>query len=347
MVKADVRLDLKCQNGMLTCFCSLYQGATTGKSLDTDRKQHPIPYFTRTDKIIGVWDHVSYHFQLKRRGTTVNPYHSRWTGFHTTFYEIREGTAPAVKELWKHGPLDNHPLGWHFRKCAFTVGRVHRPLTSICFTDTEKIYSPVSTDTLNTTDSNPQKSSRHWTMLVLAPNKFFDERNTSFPMQAVENAHTQALGHNLGKLTQAGAELNIIAHGLEKISERWAGFQSYFDYILDSGDSLMQPAEHDNLLFDDGAFSRSRKYFWAIDCLSEFELDISDNLIQWELYKTARILPVQSILPELDSRQLAFAERQYRVLENQRESFRQKLASTKALRDAVRIQSVFRFCYWS
>ena len=31
----------------------------------------------------------------------------------------------------------------------------------------------------------------------------------------------------------------------------------------------MDPSEHDNLLFDDGAFSRSRRYFWAIDCLSE------------------------------------------------------------------------------
>ena len=31
----------------------------------------------------------------------------------------------------------------------------------------------------------------------------------------------------------------------------------------------MDPSGHDNLLFDDGAFSRSRRYFWAIDCLSE------------------------------------------------------------------------------
>lgn len=46
-------------------------------------------------------------------------------------------------------------------------------------------------------------------------------------------------------------------------------FQNFFDYALDGGDSLMEPSEHDNLLFDDGAFSRSRRYFWAIDCLSE------------------------------------------------------------------------------
>lgn len=131
--------------------------------------------------------------------------------------------------------------------------------------------------------------------------------------------------------------MNLIGQGLERISERWAAFQSYFDYILDGGDSLMQPNEHDNLLFDDGAFSRSRRYFWAIDCLSEFESCISDNIAQWEMYKQARVTPLFSsnILPDLDLTQFRNAERQYHILQNQREYFRRKLASTKALRDAV------------
>ena len=131
--------------------------------------------------------------------------------------------------------------------------------------------------------------------------------------------------------------MNLIAQGLEKISERWADFQSFFDYTLDGGDSLMQPSEHDNLLFDDGAFSRSRRYFWAIDCLSEFDVSISDNITQWELYKAARILPLLAInaLPDLDYRQYKSAEKQCRILHVQREYFRQKLTSTKALRDAV------------
>ena len=99
----------------------------------------------------------------------------------------------------------------------------------------------------------------------------------------------------------------------------------------------MKPNEHDNLLFDDGAFSRSRRYFWAIDCLSEFEASISDNITQWELYKQARVTPLFSskILPDLDLTQFRNAERQYHILQNQREYFRRKLASTKALRDAV------------
>ena len=153
-------------------------------------------------------------------------------------------------------------------------------------------------------------------------------------MNASSLGRTHVIGYPLGRSNQAGAELHLIAQGLERITERWADFLSYFDYILDGGDSLMKPTEHDNLLFDDGAFSRSRRYFWAIDCLSEFELTIADNITQWELFKAARIQPLEG-MTEYDQRQFAFAERQYRVLQNQRESFKQKLASTKALRDAV------------
>ena len=108
--------------------CSLYQGATTGDSIDPDKNstshRQPIPYFASTNKILGLWDHLDYHLQAKRRGTTTNPYANSWIGFHTNFYEIREVTEWQVKELWKHGPLYGHPLGWHFRKCAYTVSSI-------------------------------------------------------------------------------------------------------------------------------------------------------------------------------------------------------------------------------
>lgn len=172
---------------------------------------------------------------------------------------------------------------------------------------------------------------------MLAPDSFYNENNLSFPMTYLDPGRAQTLGHCLGKLTQLGAEMNLIGQGLERVTGRWTEFQSFFDFILDGGDALMKPADHDNLLFDDGAFSRSRRYFWAIDCLSEFELCISDDIVQWELYKKARIEPflTAQILPELDFLQFKNAEKQYKILQNQREYFRQKLASTRALRDAV------------
>ena len=232
-------------------------------------------------------------------------------------------TDTETHELWRHGHLYEHPFGWQFRKCAFTL------------------YAPASYDVeADVTDVNHDPASnlpRHWTLLVLAPSGFYNEHSVLFPSRTAEigPGMIHVSEDPLGKLTQPGAELKFIGQGLEKIGERWADFQAYFDYILDSGNSLMHPTEHDNLLFDDGAFSRSRRYFWAIDCLSEFELSISDNLHQWELYKQAKIESLVECLPDLDQRQLAHVERQYRVLQNQRESFRQKLASIRALRDAL------------
>ena len=156
-------------------------------------------------------------------------------------------------------------------------------------------------------------------------------------MTAISAEDKHISGHFIGRLTKLGAEMNLIGQGLQRISDRWTDFQTFFEYILDSGDSLMQPAQHDNLLFDDGAFSRSRRYFWAIDCLSEFEINITDNITQWTLWKKARIevLLQGNALSELDLVQYRVAEQQCRVLENQRQYFKQKLASTIALRDAV------------
>ncbi|KAL9102390.1 MAG: hypothetical protein Q9163_002456 [Psora crenata] len=299
---------------------SLYQGATTGGSIGRrKRPEQPIPYFSRTNNLFGIWDHISSHLKLKRRSSIANPYRtSAWTGFHTTFYEICEDARSLEKELWKHGPLYDHPLGWHFRKCAYTL------------------YSPVGMSSGDPDVVLRRDDVRHWTILILAPNGFFSDTNKSFSLRHLDVGVSQALGHSMGRMSKLGAELNLIGHGLEQISHRWADFQSYFDYILDGADSLMNPAEHDKLLFDDGAFSRSRKYFWAIDCLSEFDISISDNLVQWEYYRDATVSPIilDSLSP-IEQRQLAYADMQYRTLQAQRESFRQKLSAIRGLRDAL------------
>lgn len=97
---------------------------TTGDSIPERRKlgnasPEPIPYFGRSDASQGLWDHLSSHLLLKRRADTTNPYLDPRIGFHTVFYEIRKHLQ--AKELWKHGPLYDHPLGFFFRKSAYTV----------------------------------------------------------------------------------------------------------------------------------------------------------------------------------------------------------------------------------
>ena len=42
----------------------------------------------------------------------------------------------------------------------------------------------------------------------------------------------------------------------------------------------MNPEYHDSLLSDDKTFSRSKRYFWAIEFLEEAGNSISDNIYQ-------------------------------------------------------------------
>lgn len=97
---------------------------TTGNSIKPElssKPEDPIPYFARSEYSTGVWNHIFSHLQLKRRAVTSNPYISKAVGFHTTFYDIRETNDVQLNEIWTHGPLYDHPLGWHFRKCAYTA----------------------------------------------------------------------------------------------------------------------------------------------------------------------------------------------------------------------------------
>lgn len=105
----------------------LYQGMTTGNSISLNNsklQEGPpdlIPYFGSGNTSMGLWSHIYSHLLLKPRDTTTNPYLDAGAGFHTTFYEIRENEHLGSNEVWKHGPLYDHPLGWHFRKSAYTV----------------------------------------------------------------------------------------------------------------------------------------------------------------------------------------------------------------------------------
>lgn len=62
------------------------------------------------------------------------------------------------------------------------------------------------------------------------------------------------------------------------ILAKWKELFGYFNDILDVSDAYLQPDQHDKLLVDDDAFSRSKKNFWAITTLKEIDKRISDNI---------------------------------------------------------------------
>ena len=81
----------------------------------------------------------------------------------------------------------------------------------------------------------------------------------------------------------ADTMLRLIFNSMLKAMVSWEGLLLYFDGLLDDRKVFMKPKDHDSLLVDDEAFSRSRKYFWDLSCLSEFETCIADNIYQWEV----------------------------------------------------------------
>ena len=101
---------------------------------------------------------------------------------------------------------------------------------------------------------------------------------------------TNAIADPLACRTALEAELSCIVAGLLEIIRKWSDLNEYFSDLL--VEDFMDPKEYARLLFDDGKFTRSRKYFWAIGCLSEFDICISDNIKQWDLYYHARCQPI-------------------------------------------------------
>jgi hypothetical protein len=177
------------------------------------------------------------------------------------------------------------------------------------------------------------------------------------------------LQHN----TKIEAELSCIDYGLSRIIQSWMSLDQYLSQL--QVEDFMHPNQYVNLLFDDQNSKRSRKYFWAIGCLNEFELTISDNIKQLDLYFAARIKPLLDDKnpadwldavslrkdPKLSSLEsgitkLAAFKELARKVKNQRESlvnlqnqFRNKLETDKSLRDGVGIpfHSISHYFYFT
>jgi hypothetical protein len=127
------------------------------------------------------------------------------------------------------------------------------------------------------------------------------------------------------------AELFRITRGLAGVVNYWSALGDYFDILL--VEDFMEPTKYSKLLFDDENFTRSRKCFWAIGCLSEFDVSITDDIKQWDLYYEGRIKPV---LDKPNLTELFGQARRHRdVLQNLRTQFRNKRENVKTLRDGV------------
>jgi hypothetical protein len=98
-------------------------------------------------------------------------------------------------------------------------------------------------------------------------------------------------------MEESRAALKMILRSTREILE-------YVDTLLDSGDDvLLDPKKHDDLLFDDDVFSRSRKYWWARNLLDALKENIQKNLKAYGEFVDHLILPIVNTRPDTESRE--------------------------------------------
>ena len=82
-----------------------------------------------------------------------------------------------------------------------------------------------------------------------------------------------------------------IATALAVVVTRWRAVLVQLEFLVNSGNVLRRPDHLQDILFDDDAFSTSKRYFWAINFIHEV-VDILDNSIQqWTHHKKHWITP--------------------------------------------------------
>ncbi|KAN0101374.1 hypothetical protein V8E51_011884 [Hyaloscypha variabilis] len=285
-----------------------------------------------------VRDLIAEHLRCDLMGGNVsqNPYHQD-RGFHVVFFETIKDTSLEKKRLWKFGNLFHDANGRHD---TTTPQMLRRSSFSAFACSSERFRS--------------QRFSPFYTVLLLVPDSFFTE-NDDLMFRDVLYSH-------LKRSTLLEAELFFVLTGLSEVVKRWSSLDNYLSTLM--VEDFMEPKSYSNLLFDDENFSRSRKYFWLVGCLTEFDITISDNIQQWDLYFDARLKPLledENLADNLDTACLkipvtkdgAFdvgnratrkkefeilvkqGQNQRGALENIRTRFKNKLDTVKTLRDGL------------
>jgi hypothetical protein len=100
----------------------------------------------------------------------------------------------------------------------------------------------------------------------------FSQKSTTDPYYTIVVARSASgiYNHNF-PLPKLDAQVYLLEHDVQALELIWgstARILKYIDQILDIGtDILLHPRKHDQLLFDDDSFSRSRKYWWVSNLL--------------------------------------------------------------------------------
>jgi len=134
---------------------------------------------------------------------------------------------------------------------------------------------------------------------------------------------------------------DLVHESLFTITRRWEQIACYLEGLLAEKNGLLDPEYHDSLLTDDATFTRSKKYFWAIEFLIEAETSILDNINQAKRF--VELLNSNPPCGEVARRMFVVRMKKHnsaiQKLEGLRKGFAKKQDEAKALRDGVSCES--------
>jgi len=73
--------------------------------------------------------------------------------------------------------------------------------------------------------------------------------------------------------------------------ECWKSLPINIDRLLGIWDAIFYPEKHNKLIRDDDLLSRSRMYFWVINCILESDNLIRPSIKAWKEYRDDVLLP--------------------------------------------------------
>jgi hypothetical protein len=183
----------------------------------------------------------------------------------------------------------------------------------------------------------------YWTILLLSPSGFF-------PRLPREDEKLDIFWKATGKQQNKQiAELAYVVDALRVVEKRWRELNEYISKLL--LENFMNPKayiEGVELLISDETLTGSKRSFWIIGCLNEFDASIEDNIKQCELFRDARVIPFlpdpktypdPNPVTKLELEQLQALDEEANnlreALKDLRSQFQNKLTTVQSLRDGV------------
>jgi hypothetical protein len=181
----------------------------------------------------------------------------------------------------------------------------------------------------------------HWTIVCLTPTNFWLSKD-SYAISALPSLRAQACQY--------------VAKALTGVSMRWRAILQAFDEVFDNNKALREPDRLQDIIFDDDAFSSSKRYFWAINFVQGAVNLIDDNIRQWHQYQKTSVGPFlrEHIDYEKTEDYLKKSKEALEKakkdgiaartdLEHSRQAFQTRLEHIKAMRDGVSLWTMLHY----